>query len=129
MKPIEELDVYFVAMQVAEDTYKITKDFPKEETYGLISQMRRAAVSINSNLSEGGARITNGEKKHFFGMARGSAAELKFQFELSKRLGYAESENIKVIMNEIERIRKMITGLINRISDLQSPISKGEQNV
>jgi four helix bundle protein len=109
---IENLDVYKYSYQLAKDIYLFTKCFPKEETCGLVSQMRRSAVSICSNLSEGGSRLTKGEMKQFIGIARGSVAELKFQTILSCDLGFIDNEKSKMLINNIETIHKMLTGLI-----------------
>ena len=115
MKAIEDLDVFKKAHDVTLSIYGITSQYPKEETYGLVSQMRRAALSINSNLIEGGARNTSGELKQFIGIARGSAAELKYQIMLSKDLKLVEATKAKLLEEEIENIRKMLTGLIKSI--------------
>jgi four helix bundle protein len=112
MKIMEDLDVYRLSYEVVLDIYEITKKFPKEETYGLVSQMRRAAVSIVSNLSEGGARISIGESKQFIGIARGSVAELKTQVQISKDIGYISNENNKLLVDKLERIKMMMIGLL-----------------
>ncbi|MDR1071804.1 MAG: four helix bundle protein [Rickettsiales bacterium] len=108
---MEDLDVYKKSVKFAVDVYNVTKHYPSSESYGLVSQMRRAAVSIISNLSEGGARLTNGEQKQFMGIARGSAAELKTQIILSRELGFIKNEN-ENLLRDITAIHKMITGLI-----------------
>lgn len=112
MKCIEELDVFKYSDDIVVDIYKITEKFPNSEVFGLTSQMRRAAVSICSNLSEGGSRLTSGELKHFIGIARGSAAELKYQVSLSKSLGFIDDNNAIKLIDRIGVIHKMLTGLI-----------------
>jgi len=109
------LDVYKITFQLTVDIYKITEKFPKEELFGLTSQMRRAVISINSNLVEGASRGTSGEYKHFVGIARGSAAELKYQIKIASHLGFI-NENISNNLIEIsDRICQMLTGLMNKI--------------
>jgi len=111
---IEDLNVYSYSYNLILDIYGITKSFPDDEKFGLVSQMRRAAVSICSNLSEGGSRITKGEQKQFLGIARGSAAELRLQLFLSKDLGFAKVEKIEECIEKINIVHKMLTSLINK---------------
>ncbi len=115
MKSIEDLDVYKVTFQLTLDIYKLTEKFPKTELFGLVSQMRRAAISINSNLSEGAARATSGEYKQFVGIARGSAAELNYQIKIASSLGFINDTDSLRLMEAIDRIGKMLTGLIHKI--------------
>lgn len=116
VKSVKDLEVFKKAHELALDIYKITSNFPREETYGLVSQMRRAAVSINSNLAEGGARPSKGEFRQFVGVARGSVAELEYQIKLSKDLGMIKVEDIKKVESEAEEISRMLTGLMSKIS-------------
>ena len=116
MNHIEDLDVFKISRSFVKKIYAVTKDFPKEEIFGITSQMRRAAVSICSNLAEGGARATVGETKQFISIARGSAAELKCQIALSYDLGFITAENMKLLSDDIERISQMLTGLLKRLT-------------
>ena len=116
MKSIEDLDVYKISRQFVKVIYNITGLFPKDEIFGLVSQMRRASVSICSNLSEGGARTTAGELKQFIGIARGSAAELKCQINLAMDLGFINENIYQNLIKEIERINQMLTGLLKNVS-------------
>src|ERR1700737_2650394 len=84
----KNLLVWQKAMTLVSRIYEVTRTFPKEEMYGLTSQIRRAAVSIPSNIAEGQARLTVGEFRQFLGMARGSLAELDTQLVISQQLGY-----------------------------------------
>ena len=86
MAGYRDLKVWRLAMELAEDAYKICAEFPKHEVYGLTSQLQRAAVSIPSNIAEGQARNSNKEFNHFLGIARGSLAELETQIMLAQRL-------------------------------------------
>ena len=115
MKVIEELDVFLYADKLTIDIYKITENFPKNEIFGLVGQIRRAAVSICSNLAEGGSRTTAGELKQFIGIARGSLAELKYQISLSKKLGFIESNLESDLINRAIIIHKMLTGLMSYV--------------
>ena len=109
---VESLDVYNISRQLIVSVYNITKRFSKDEIYGLSLQMRRAAVSILSNLSEGGSRITDAEKRNFFGYARGSAAEIKAQLVIANDLGFINPIEYDNTIAVAERVHKMITGLI-----------------
>src|ERR1700685_826850 len=77
------------AMDLSHEIYQVTRSFPKEEIFGLTNQLRRASVSIASNIAEGQGRLTQGEFLHFLGMARGSALEVETQLEIAKREGFA----------------------------------------
>lgn len=112
MAIISDLDVYKKAHALVLKIYKITKKYPKDEIYGLTSQMKRAAISINSNLLEGSARNGTLEFKHFASIARGSAAELKYQVLVSKDLGFITLEEFNCLDAEITDILKMLSGLI-----------------
>jgi four helix bundle protein len=91
--------------------HKATEPFPKTETYGLISQIRRAAVSVTSNIAEGQGRLTTGEFLHFLGQARGSLLELDTQLEISLDLTYLELVQYKSIEQELYQV----LGLLNRL--------------
>ena len=116
MKSVEELDVYKLGMDIVVEIYKITRGFPKEELFGLSSQMRRAGVSITSNLAEGGSRNTTSEYKHFVGIAKGSAAELRSQVQISQKLGFISDEVFIGLTNKLNQIGRMLAGLIARLS-------------
>jgi four helix bundle protein len=115
MNNMKSLEVYKRTHALIIKIYKITEAFPKSEMFGLVSQMRRAAVSINSNLSEGGARNKDGEYKQFINIAQGSAGELEYQITLSRDLGYIEKTYAGVLINETEQILKMLIGLSKSI--------------
>jgi len=107
MHRFEELKIWQKAMDITEDVYKLSSSFPKEEKYGLTSQIRRCAVSIPSNIAEGAGRNTNGEFKQFLGIANGSSYELLTQLYLSKRLELSSEEETKPIIKEILEVCKM----------------------
>lgn len=112
MNPIKthkDLDVWKKSMNLAEEVYELTQGFPKEEIFGLISQMRRAAVSIPSNIAEGAARNSDKEFVQFLHVSLGSLAELETQLLLSRELGFVKDEQLD---QKVEQIRKMLLGLV-----------------
>ena len=115
IKDIMELEVFKYAHDFTLDLYKITNFFPKEETFGFISQMRRAAYSICANLMEGSYRNNTKEFRQFCGIARGSCGELKYFIMLSKDLGYIEEDIANKLANKITTISKMIYGIIKTL--------------
>ena len=110
-----DLDVWHYAMELSEEVYDLTAKFPKEEMYGLTSQLRRAAVSIVSNIAEGAARQTRKEFTQFIYCAVGSTAEVEAQLELAIRLGYASRQDAKVALDKRESIVRMLYGLIKSL--------------
>ncbi len=102
-------------MAAAQTVYKITSTFPVEEKFVLISQMRRASVSIPSNIAEGAARQGKKEFKNFLSMAQGSLSELDTQLELAIALGYLSVEKSKKLSEQLIRIDKMYTALIRNL--------------
>lgn len=111
-KPHKKLDVWKLSMDLVTQVYKITDSFPREDRYSLTSQIRRAGVSIPSNIAEGAARQTKKEFTNYLHMAQGSLSELDTQLELAKNLGYLSATAWEPIDLQMERIDKMITGLI-----------------
>lgn len=109
---IQELDVYKKAHLLTLQIYNVTGTYPASELYGLTSQMRRAAVSINSNLMEGGARRNMGEKLHFISIARGSAAELEYQIILSKDLRFLADNIANDLIQKTKQVGQMLSGLL-----------------
>jgi len=103
-------------MEVAQMIYKLTNSFPSEERFGLVSQMRRAAISIPSNVAEGAARQGKAEFRNFLSMAQGSLSELDTQLELSVLLGHLNAEKIKEISGLLLRVDKMLSALIRNLS-------------
>lgn len=115
MHKFEELKIWQKAMDIAENSYRASDSFLKEEKYGLTSQLRRSAVSIPSNISEGAGRNTNGEFRQFLGIANGSSFELLTQLYLSKRLNLLTEEKVRPIINEILEVTKMNYSLQNSL--------------
>jgi len=117
MKTHKDLDVWNKAMDFVIFLYKKTKDFPKDELYSLTNQMRRAAVSIPSNIAEGASRQSTKEYIQFLYIARGSASELETQLILSKELTYITEEDFTILNQNLVDIAKMLTGLINYLKN------------
>ena len=114
----KELDVWKKSMDLVEAVYSLTANFPKEERYGLASQMQRAAVSIPSNIAEGTARKSNKELLQFISIAMGSAAELETQYLIAIRLNYI-TEHIGT-MTLITDVKKLLLGFRNYIKKVNS---------
>jgi len=115
MKSHKDLDVWKRAVDLSVEVYRKTGAFPKEEIYGMTSQMRRASVSIASNIAEGAARRTERDFIRFLHMALGSASELDTQIEIVIKVGYADRIAIKELQAKIGVISKMLYGLIRSV--------------
>ena len=113
-KPHERLEAWKFAMQLVKAVYELTADFPAEERYGLSQQIRRAAVSIPSNIAEGTGRNGAKEYLHFIGVARGSLAELETQMHLSVMLGFITDDH--AAFDLADRTGKLLTGLYKKWS-------------
>jgi four helix bundle protein len=109
----QDLLAWQEAMALAKSVYALTSGFPREETYGLTAQMRRAAVSIPSNIAEGAARATTKEFLHFLHVARGSLSELDTQLRLAQDFGY--TGDYATPNAQAEQVFKLLAGLINSI--------------
>jgi four helix bundle protein len=101
-------------MDLVTEVYRITESFPKDERYSLTDQVRRAAISIPSNIAEGAARKTRNEFIHYLHVARGSLSELDTQLELAKRLAYLREADWQLLDTQTERIDKMLHGLLRQ---------------
>ena len=110
-KPHKRLDVWKRSIKYVEQIYQVTLSFPDNEKFGLVSQMRRAAVSIPSNIAEGATRGSRKEFIHFLNIAQGSIAELETQVIISKKLKFLISQLEDNLLKELDEISKMIIGL------------------
>ena len=110
-QPFRELKVWKKAVDLALLVYELTAEFPKRETYGLFSQMQRAAVSIASNIAEGSARGTRRDFRQFVKLAEGSNCELQTQLLIARRLQYASGQKCDVLDALSDEIGKMLTAL------------------
>ncbi|MDO9541720.1 MAG: four helix bundle protein [Kiritimatiellia bacterium] len=103
IRNFRDLDIWKLGKNLVIDVYKITRNLPKEETYGLISQMRRAALSIPSNIAEGFNRFHNREYRQFLYIAIGSCAELETQIEIAFELNYLDKVSKNALLEIIDR--------------------------
>ena len=116
IKNFRDLDVWRKGIDIVKDIYKIGKEFPRQELYGLASQMQRAAVSIPSNIAEGFNRFHNKEYKQFLYVALGSCAELETHIEIASELKYIDNEKRASILEKINHESRMLTNLIKRLN-------------
>ena len=112
----QDLQVWQKAMDLVVETYQLVKQLPKEETYALGDQMRRAAVSIPSNIAEGKDRVSDKEFVHFLTIARGSAAELETQFLICNRLDFLNKNEGTTAVEHCREVGKMLLGLIRSLT-------------
>lgn len=115
IKNFQDLRIWQKGIEVAKDIYILTKKFPKEELYGLTSQMRRSAVSIPSNIAEGFRRYHNKEYKQFLYITLGSCAELETQIIIANELDYINETNRTELIEKIKYICRMTVKLINKL--------------
>jgi len=106
MHNLKELKIWSKAIELATDVYEVTADFPKEERYGLTSQIRRSAISVPSNIAEGAGRNTNNEFCHFLGISNGSSYELQTQLIISRNLNLLGTQ-VEPLLQKIDEIQKM----------------------
>lgn len=117
IKSYRELLIWQKSIQVVTNIYKLTRDFPKEELFGLTSQMRRCAISIPSNIAEGFGRNSQGDFKRFLNISLGSTYELQTQIEISQNLEYLNTENYKYLMESCVELEKMMNSLVSKIKE------------
>jgi len=115
VKSYSDLVAWQKAMSLVEEVYKITKGFPKEELYGLVSQLRRAAISVPSNIAEGHSRNGSREFVHHLSIAHGSLSEVETQVEIARRLGYITDERQASIFELASETGRIINGLMNSV--------------
>ncbi|MGH7929061.1 MAG: four helix bundle protein [Candidatus Binatia bacterium] len=111
----KDLLVWQRSMDLVEKVYLLTAQLPSSEQFGLVAQMRRAAVSVPSNIAEGYGRQSTGEYRHHLSIARGSLLELETQVLLSKRLKYFQPADADYVGNEIAEISRMLATLVSRL--------------
>ena len=111
----KDLVVWQRSMELVEKVYRLTLKLPAPEQWGLVSQMRRAAVSIPSNIAEGYGRQATGEYHHHLSISRGSLLELETQVLLCVKLGYLENGHTEAVLDDIQHISKMLGSLINKL--------------
>jgi four helix bundle protein len=114
LKSFTSLDAWKEGHKLVLLIYELTKSFPKEEIFGLVSQMRRCAVSITSNIAEGFSRQSYKEKLQFYSIALGSVTELQNQLLIAKDVGFISKEKFQEIANQSVKVHKIINGLIKK---------------
>jgi four helix bundle protein len=112
----KDLIVWQRSMALVETVYHLTATFPSAEQWGLVSQMRRAAISVPSNIAEGYGRQASGEYRHHVSIGRGSLLELETQILLARRLKYLEPAAAEPVLKEIDEISRMLATLVSKLS-------------
>ena len=115
IQSFKDLEVWQLARKLVSTIYTLTKPFPKEEIYGLTSQIRRSAISIPSNIAEGRAKRSTGDYIRFLNIAYGSCAELETQLLIAQDLGYCKEHEVDPMLTMIYQINRMLNGLINSL--------------
>jgi len=115
MQSYKDLLVWQQSMSLVSEVYRITRLFPREEIYGLTSQLRRGAVSVPSNIAEGQGRSTRGEFLQFLCHARGSLFEMETQLIIAAELGYVSDNDQHVVINQLTRVAKLLNALITSL--------------
>lgn len=116
VRSYRDLVAWQKAMKLVTDVYRHTQLFPKAEVYGLIAQLRRAAISVPSNIAEGQGRTSTGEFKLFLGHARGSLLELETQLQIAQNLEYLSIEDFTLLLRQSSEVGKILNGLIMSLS-------------
>jgi four helix bundle protein len=111
------LKVWQLAMELVEDVYRVTTTFPVQERFGLTSQLRRAAVSVPSNIGEGKRRKREKVFAHHLDIALGSQGELEVQLEIAQRVGFLRDAEYERLQRQTEEVGRMLNGLISSIQD------------
>lgn len=122
MKNYRELKVWERAHQFVLRVYKITQNYPKEELYGITSQLRRAVVSVPNNIAEGCGRNSDAELRRFSEIAYGSASETDYLLLLSRDLGFLQTEDYNELIHELDEIRRMLNGFIQKLTAHRSSL-------
>jgi four helix bundle protein len=115
IKTYRDLDIGKTGIELVKDIYRVTEKFPKQEMYGLVSQMRRAAVSIPSNVAEGFRRHHNREYVQFLYMSLGSCAELETQVTIAEALKYLQKDTETILLERLDHICRMISNLLKKL--------------
>jgi four helix bundle protein len=123
MADYKNLIAWQKAMDLVETVYKVTETFPKREVYGLTDQIRRAAVSIPSNIAEGQAHYSNREFTHYLRHSRGCLAEIETQMLIAMRLGYISESAAEKILKQLDELSRILSGLINSLQSKRMTVS------
>ena len=117
MAGYRDLKVWKLGVEISLEVYRLTKDFPKDELYGLTSQIRRAAVSVPSNIAEGHARKSQKDFARFLNIAKGSLAELETQLIIASELGYLQQPQFDSLLKLADQESRMISGLLSSLKE------------
>ena len=115
IKTFRELNIWNAGIEIVKAIYQLTEIFPKQETYDLISQMRRSAVSIPSNVAEGFRRFHNKEYRQFLYTSLGSCAELETQLTIAMELNYIQKDTENKLLEKLDHICRMVSNLIKKL--------------
>ena len=115
----KKLDVYLIAQKLLKKIYQLTKQFPKEEQFALTNQLRRAAISVCSNIAEGAARISKREKARFYEISRSSVVEIDTQIEISLALDYFVKDQIHELEQYLESVFRILSKMISTLKPYQ----------
>lgn len=118
MNNFKELDIWKLSFEFTNEIYMVTKKFPQDEMYGLTNQIRRAIVSVSSNIAEGSGRNSNKYFKHFLHMSLGSAKEVECQLMIAQSLNYISEEELNYLVGKIDIISGKIFTLAKRLGDV-----------
>lgn len=116
VRSYRDLIAWQKSLRLVTEIYRCTQEFPKSEMYGLTAQIRRAAVSVPSNIAEGQGRLSTGEFKQFLGHARGSLMEVETQILIAERLGLLSTESRDRVLSQCAEIGRILNGLISSLS-------------
>ncbi len=117
MKNFKKLKIWQKGFQIAKDTYKLTKEFPAEEKYGLTSQVNRASISITSNIAEGSSRRSEKDYFRFIEIALGSCFELESQLLIISELDFGDNEKVNLLLQEIDEEQKMLMAFMKILNN------------
>ncbi len=120
MTDFKQLKVWKKAHEMALNTYRLTSTFPKDEMYGLTSQLRRSAASIGANIAEGCGRRSDGEMYRFLQIARGSACEIEYHFLLARDLRFLSEESFRKLTSQADEVQRMLTALMQSVRATKS---------
>jgi four helix bundle protein len=124
MKDFRDLKVWQRAHSVTLEIYRCTRNFPREETYGMTSQLRRCSASVAANIAEGCGRPGNPEFGRFLGMAMGSASELEYFLLLARDLQYLTQQQYHAVVNDVVEMRRMLNGLLSKVQTERGTLNK-----
>jgi four helix bundle protein len=127
VKDFKELRVWSKAHELTVLVYKLTRAFPRDEVYGLTSQVRRSAASVGANIAEGCGRHSDGEMTRFLQIARGSASETEYHLLLAKDLGFLQETDFQVAEQAVVVVQRMLTALVQKVQP-QGRVPKTERS-